>query len=126
MADAGKPVQPERIGPCLRDEGRAVDAGDVRPLASPRIARAVEAAACGFLPLRFGRQAMRRAVRRRQPFAKAHRLEPVDPHYGLMRIGEARVAPPRRLRRLSGREEARVLVIGDGTPPDLESVDPDA
>src|SRR5215471_15195793 len=108
MADAGKPVQPERIGPCLRDEGRAVDAGDVRPLAAPRIARAVEAASRGFLPLRFGRQAMRRAVRRRQPFTIAHRLEPVDADYRLMRIGKARIAPPRWWRRVRGREEARV------------------
>src|SRR5215472_16033642 len=126
MADAGKPVQPERIGRCRRDEGRAVDAGDIRPLASPRIARALEAAARGFFPLRFGREAMRRAVRRRQPFAIAHRLEPVDPHHGLMRIGKARIAPPRRGRCGRRREEARVLLIGDGTPPDLESVDPDA
>src|SRR5215467_7357954 len=126
MADAGESVEPERIGRRLRDEGRPVGAGDVRPVASPRIARAVESAARRFLPFRLGGQAIRRAVRGRQPFAIAHRLEPVDAHHGLMRIGEARITPPRRRRRVRGREEARVPVIGDGTSRDLESIDPDA
>src|SRR5262244_4424180 len=105
MADAGKPVQPERIGRCLRDERRPIDTGDVGPRATPRVARVIEAAACGLLPLRLGGETMR-PVALRQPLAVAHRLEPVDADHGLLRVGEAGIAPPRRWRRPRGAEEA--------------------
>src|SRR5262249_56676601 len=124
-AAAGEAEQPERVAQRLRDPWWPIARGDIRPLAAPWVARIVEAAARGLFPLRLGGETMRPVVFR-QPLAVAHRLEPVDADHGLLRVGEAAIAPPWRGRRVPGREAARGLQIGVGSPRGPDNVTPHA